>query len=240
VTLANPEIQWADVEPGTVVMGSDDRSVLFGGMGPRHEVSIGYAFRISTRPVEHKDAASLVISSEAEVASESEWELANSQGMISAEDDAIEELADSAQNYWGKVCDGRPHINQSSSPKILRKWATGGPTPSISFPGQGAEPYGVRLVMRDSPEWSKDPPRIPTKKDNSRIVAEEAAISLLVGVIPSFVWAYFNASNGYIRDGWLNLVFGGIFVGVLTMVFWRPRQPTWRIESGRMSARRGK
>ena len=94
--------------------------------------------------------------------------------------------------------------------------------------------------MRDSPEWSKDPPRIPTKKDNSRIVAEEAAISLLVGVIPSFVWAYFNASNGYIRDGWLNLVFGGIFVGILTMVFWRPRQPTWRIESGRMSARRGK
>ena len=138
--MANPEIQWADVEPGTVVMGSDDRSVLFGGMGPRHEVSIGYAFRISTRPVEHKDAASLVISSDAEVASESEWELANSQGMISAEDDAIEELADSAQNYWGKVCDGRPHINQSSSPKILRKWLLGGRPPPSASPARVLSP----------------------------------------------------------------------------------------------------
>ena len=33
-------IEWADVKPGMVVMGSADRSILFGGIGPRHEVSI--------------------------------------------------------------------------------------------------------------------------------------------------------------------------------------------------------
>ena len=41
------EIQWIDVEPGKVFIGSDNRSVLFGGIGPRHEVKIDYNFEIS-------------------------------------------------------------------------------------------------------------------------------------------------------------------------------------------------
>ncbi len=240
VTLADHDIQWAAVEPGSVVMGSDDRSVLSGGMGPRHEVSIGYSFRISVRPVEPEEAARLVHASEAEVASESEWELAHSRDLLFAKEGATEELADLAKDYWGKACDGRPHVGEGPSPMILRRWGPRGPSPYVSFPGQGYETSGVRLVIRDSQSWDKDPLRLPEKRDNSRLMAEEAAISLFGGVIPSFVWAYFNASDGYIRDGWLNLVFGGVFVGVLTVVFWRPRQPTWRIESGRMSSRRGK
>tara|TARA_Y100000588_G_C14253062_1_gene924284 strand:+ start:2009 stop:2731 length:723 start_codon:yes stop_codon:yes gene_type:complete len=240
VTLAEHGIQWADVDPGSVVMGSDDRSVLFGGMGPRHEVSIDYSFRISSTPVESEEATRLVLASEAEIASESEWELAHSRGLLYAKEGTAEELADLAKDYWGKACDGRPHEGEGPSPMILRRWGPGGPAPYVSFPGQGSVTQGTRLVIRDFQGWDKDPPRLPAKRDNSSIVAEEAAISLFVGVIPSFVWAYFNASDGYIRDGWLNLVFGGVFVGVFTMVFWRPRQPTWRIKSGRMSARRGK
>ena len=238
--MAEHGIQWVEVEPGSVVMGSDNRSVLFGGIGPRHEASIDYSFQISSRPIEHEEAARMVKASKAEVASESEWELANSRGLVSAEHGTTEELADSAQDYWGKACDGRPHVRQGPRPSILRKWDSRGPSPSVRFPGQQSSPSAVRLVIRNSPGWEENPPRLPVKRDNYRIVAEEAAISLFVGVIPSFVWAYFNASEGYIRDGWLNLVLGGVFFGVFTMLFWRPRQPTWRVETGRMLARRVK
>ncbi len=240
VTLAEHGIQWADVKPGSVVMGSDDRSVLFGGIGPRHEVSIDYSFRISASPVESEEAARLIRDSEVEVASESEWELAHSRGLLFANEGTTEELADLAKDYWGKACDGRPHEGKGPSPMILRKWGPGRPSPYVSFPGQGPVSSGVRLVIRDSHSWDDSPPRIPAKRNNSRLLAEEVAISLSLGVIPSFVWAYINASDGYIRDGWLNLVIGGVFVGFLTMVFWRPRQPTWRIENGMMSPRRGK
>ncbi len=240
VILTNPGIHWADVEPGNVIMGSDNRSILFGGINPRHEVSIDYSFRISRIPVDPREATRLIQASEAEIASESEWELAYSRGLLSADGGSIEELADIAQNYWGKACDGRPHMGIEHSPRILRKWGPRGPRASVSFPGRGVPPSGIRLVIRDSACWGQDPPRLPAKRISSKILAEEVVISLLVGVIPSFVWAYFNASEGYIRDGWLNLVFGGVFVGIFTMVFWRPRQSTWRIESGRMSALRGK
>ena len=40
ITLEEPQISWVSVEPGSVMVGSDDRTILFGGMGPRHEVAI--------------------------------------------------------------------------------------------------------------------------------------------------------------------------------------------------------
>ena len=66
-------VEWADVEPGSVLMGSDNRSVLFGGVGPKHEVVIKYPFRISIRPVPLIEAHRMMESSEVEIASESEW-----------------------------------------------------------------------------------------------------------------------------------------------------------------------
>ena len=50
------EIQWIDVKPGKVFIGSDNRSVLFGGIGPRHEVKIDYNFEISFLPVNYEIA----------------------------------------------------------------------------------------------------------------------------------------------------------------------------------------
>ena len=35
-------IEWISVSPGKVFIGSDNRSILFGGVGPRHEVKIDY------------------------------------------------------------------------------------------------------------------------------------------------------------------------------------------------------
>ena len=109
-------IEWADVKPGMVVMGSADRSILFGGIGPRHEVSIGYSFKISRIPVPSSEALKIIQSSEADIASESEWELANSRGLLSAEIGCIEGLEDRHHGYWGKICDGRPHYGVNSGP----------------------------------------------------------------------------------------------------------------------------
>ena len=44
------DIQWIKVNPGKVFIGSDNRSILFGGIGPRHEIKIDYEFEISSLP----------------------------------------------------------------------------------------------------------------------------------------------------------------------------------------------
>ena len=53
------QIPWVSVEPGSVLVGSDDRSILFGGIGPRHEVNIDYSFRISERPLDFEEVVSI-------------------------------------------------------------------------------------------------------------------------------------------------------------------------------------
>ena len=85
---------------------------------------------------------------------------------------------------------------------------------------EAEKPESVRLVIRENPDWSDDPLTIPIRKDNQRIITEEVLISLFLGVIPSFIWANYNASDGYLREGWLNLILGGIFFGLFTSLFW--------------------
>ena len=177
----------------------------------------------------------IIQSSEADIASESEWELANSRGLLSAEIGCIEGLEDRHHGYWGKICDGRPHYGVNRGLQNLRHWSKSGPVP-IQRPtlSEAEETESVRLVIREDSDWSDNSLAIPIRKDNQRIVIEEALISLFFGVLPSFIWAYYNASEGYIREGWLNLILGGIFFGLFTSLFWRPKQPTWHIKSGRM------
>ncbi|MCH1591855.1 MAG: hypothetical protein L7R66_02565 [Candidatus Thalassarchaeaceae archaeon] len=239
--MTKSRISWVTVEPGSILVGSNNRSILFGGMGPRHEVIIDYKFQISQRPLLAKEAARLIDNKEVETASESEWQLAYSRSLISGVDGSSESLADSAQDFWGKTCDGRPFVKSSKSPKIIRRWKSGQAKPLAVFTqGSPAEPVsdGVRVVIRESTDWSSKTLAIPEKRNNSRVIMEEILICLVVGIIPSFVWATFNASPGYIREGWLNLVLGGIFFGLFTMLFWRPKQPTWYLESGRMTPKK--
>lgn len=232
--MTEDQFEWSDVEPGGVTIGSDRRSVIFGGMGPRHQVHIRYNFKISKTLIEAKQASRIIRETSAEKASESEWELAHSRGLVSGEEGEVELLADSASNYWGKVCDGRPHFGDKGSPKISRKWQRGKPKTTILFSDMPDLEAKVRLVIRDECDWDGGNPSLPSKADSSRILLEEALISLFFGIIPSFGWAYFNASPGYIMEGWLNLLFGGIFFGVFTIIFWRPKQPTWKIEGDKM------
>ena len=232
------QIHWVSVEPGSVVLGSDNRSILFGGIGPRHEVSIDYPFRISESPLDIEEISSIEQNSGMEIASDSEWQLAYSRGLLSGVDGSSESLADSAIDYWGKACDGRPFVNDGNSPTLIRRWKSGkAQTLTAYSQGSNGGPIadGVRLVLREKSVWSENPPCIPNSRNRLNLIIEEILICTIIGILPSFVWALFNASPGYIREGWLNLVLGGVFFGLFTMLFWRPRQPTWRIESGRMT-----
>ena len=216
------------MEPGKVFIGSDNRSVLFGGIGPRHEVKIDYNFEISFLPLNHEIAEVALQDEDCYVASESEWALAMEKKLISGENQ-VEELSDRIRgSYWLKYCDGRPFIEDNWLMKVSRTWRSG--NPSISSIRKGEKCEYLRLVKRPKINHNdSSSPKLPASSDKSKLLFEELLISLIIGIIPSFIWAYFNASSGYISDGWLNLVFGGLFIGVFTVVFWRPRTKSWRV-----------
>ena len=75
-------IEWVPVTPGRAIVGSDNRSILFGGVGPKHMIEINYSFSISKNPVPIADAEKLIEDKEAQFCSESEWELAYQKGLI--------------------------------------------------------------------------------------------------------------------------------------------------------------
>ena len=65
------DIIWAKINPGEVYIGSNNRTILFGDIGPRHENKIEYSFEISSTPVKKEVAHKLLSSSEYQIASES-------------------------------------------------------------------------------------------------------------------------------------------------------------------------
>ena len=222
------DIQWVTVESGKVFIGSDNRSILFGGVGPRHEIKIDYSFEISFFPVNFEIAKLALQNEDCYIASESEWSLAMDKKLISGENE-VEELSDRIRgSYWLKYCDGRPFIEDNWLMKVSRTWSSG--KPSISSIRKGEKCEYLRLVKRQQINHDdSSAPKLPSSSDKSKLLFEELLISLVIGIIPSFIWAYFNASPGYISEGWLNLVFGGLFIGVFTVIFWRPRTNSWRV-----------
>jgi hypothetical protein len=222
------DVQWIKVNPGKVFVGSNNRSILFGGIGPRHEVRIDYEFEMSFLPVPKATASQILLSDEYNIASESEWTLAFEQDLISGNNE-VEELADRIRgSYWSKVCDGRPFFEEGWLMKSSRSWSSGNPSPSQISRGQVSE--FIRLVKRPKDHhFLTEGPQLPVSSNKYRLLREEFLIALIVGIIPSFIWAYFNASEGYISEGWLNLLFGGLFVGVFTVIFWRPSTVSWRV-----------
>ena len=225
-------LDWVQVSPGSATLGSNDRSILRGGVGPRHQVKISKSFEITKNPVPANIALEMIKSGEAEVASESEWAVSNAQGQIYAELGTIETLADSASNYWGKPCDGRPWKEDGEIRiRRVRVWSERGILESTR-PIEIADSHPLRLVRRES-KYSETPIRLPGAGDATRILKQEAVICLATGILPSFIWAWFNASPGYIAEGWLNLVMGGVFFGLSTAILWRPKTPTYiQTESG--------
>jgi hypothetical protein len=78
-------IEWVSVAPGRTEIGSDNRSILFGGIGPKHMVEISYRYSISKHPILIEEADKIIQSKEADLASESEWKLALDQGAITGD-----------------------------------------------------------------------------------------------------------------------------------------------------------
>ena len=90
---------------------------------------------------------------------------------------------------------------------------------------------GFRLVKGAQYDGGLKMPVAPRK---SSLIMREVVIALLIGIIPSFTWAYFNASPDYISTSWLNIAFGGIFFSLMTALIWRPKTPSFHVENGKM------
>ena len=179
-------------------------------------------------PIVRAHASEILSSNEYNIASESEWSLAFENNLISGNNE-IEELADRIRgSYWSKFCDGRPFLEGGWLMKSSRTWNSG--TPSTSQINRDQNSAYLRIVKRPKNHiFSDTSPQLPKSSNKSELLFEELFIALIVGIAPSFLWAYFNASGRYITEGWLNLVFGGLFIGVFTIIFWRPRTKSWRI-----------
>ena len=172
------EIQWVTVEPGKVFIGSDNRSVLFGGIGPRHEIKTNYSFEISFFPVNYEIAELTLQNEDCFVASESEWSLAMDKKLISGENE-VEGLSDKIRgSYWSKYCDGRPFIEENWLMKVSRTWSDR--TPSITSIPKGEGGKYLRLVKRTK-VWNHDSsvPKLPESSDKSNLLFEELLISLI-------------------------------------------------------------
>ena len=125
------DIEWTRVDPGSTYLGSNNRAIIFGAPGPRHEVSIQHSYEISKEAIPLSKALALCEASELSISSESEWQLAYDRGLI-REGKGIEVLEDRiSSSYWGKVCDGRAFLPNGSSLEVCREWARDKATPSI-------------------------------------------------------------------------------------------------------------
>ncbi len=230
-------IEWISVGPGSTYLGSNNRAIVLGAPGPRHEVSIQYSYEISKEALPLSEVLKLSDSTSLSISSESEWQLAYDRGLIT-EGTGIEILQDRiSSSYWGKICDGRAFLVDGPNLEICRQWVRSKAAPKY-MPSDAKSPKLARLVRRDAREPNPMAPRLPKDPPRRRMIFEEVSIITLLGIIPSFLWAHFNASPGYIATGWPGLVLGGVILGLLSGLFWRPKQPTWWAEGSKMFPRR--
>jgi hypothetical protein len=230
-------IEWIRVEPGSTYVGSNNRAIIFGAPGPRHEVKIQYPYDISKEALPLHEASRLSESTGLSISSESEWQLAYDRGLI-REGNGIEVLDDRiSSSYWGKICDGRAFVIEPPYLDICREW--GRDKAITRYLSLDADITKLaRMVRRENTEPNPMAPRLPKNPPSGRIFFEETAIIIFLGIIPSFIWAHFNASPGYIQTGWPGLILGGIILGLASCLIWRPRQPTWWVVGSKMSPRR--
>ena len=53
-------IEWVSVAPGRTEIGSDNRSILFGGIGPKHMAEISYRYSITKHPILIEEAEKII------------------------------------------------------------------------------------------------------------------------------------------------------------------------------------
>ena len=172
--------------------------------------------------------------------SEAEWALASAQGAIAPGDIQIEVLSDRPprSGYWGAPCDGRPWLApmrgggiSDHTPHVTRIWRNTGTMRGATPRGVSRPQMGFRLVRSPLPEGELLMPVAPPRNE---LIIRESMIAMLIGIIPSFTWAYFNASSRYLSESWLNIAVGGIFFSLMTALIWRPNSPSYSIQDEQM------
>jgi len=172
--------------------------------------------------------------------SEAEWALATNQGAIGPGDVQVEVLSDRPprSGYWGAPCDGRPWTTPIRAGGIsdhtahaTRVWQSSGTMRGATPRGVSRPQMGFRLVRSPVPEKQFNMPKAPSQKD---LIVRESIIAILIGILPSFTWAYFNASERYLSESWLNIAVGGVFFSLMTALLWRPKTPIYSLQDGKM------
>jgi len=234
------EIDWESNDGGIVTIGGSRRGVLFGEFGPKHECFVP-SFEITSQAFSRQDIEQMfpgegpiesrLLDFSLRFPTEGEWELAFSNNQLTSID-RIEILVDRIpeRGYWGQPTDGRP--KGPLGLQSIRDWGIqkdGKPKSGILFEEKNNALF--RLVRHDSEDnekWNDSGDPLPIGPNPIRRFIEEVMIATILGIIPSFVWAFFNASSGYIREGWPGLVLGGLFIGVFSAIFWRPSYPIFK------------
>jgi|TARA_B100001540_G_scaffold311231_1_gene330347 hypothetical protein len=169
--------------------------------------------------------------------SESEWELAKKQleGSIVMPNEFGELIADQPHvSYWGAPCDGSPWFenNPKSAGFGMQCTKSGSSskdksiTPGFSLHKSHKKNIKFRIVRIPRKHIDAFGKKLPSEFDRFEIFKREMIISIFVGIIPSFIWAYFNASPGYIVSGFGNLIMGGVFFSLFTGLIYRPKHST--------------
>jgi len=172
--------------------------------------------------------------------SEAEWALAAEQGAISPGEVQVEVLSDRPprSGYWGAPCDGRPWTPliraggiSDHTAHTTRVWKDSDTMRGATPRGVSRPQMGFRLVRIFNSTKELNMPKVPPKKE---LIIRESIMTFFIGILPSFTWAYFNASPGYISDSWLNIAVGGIFFSIMSAFLWRPKTPSYSIQDGKL------
>ena len=166
---------------------------------------------------------------------QAEWKAGES--MISLPCGWTELLADEATgNHRGAPLDGRPRegemigpmsghrVSQSAHPTRKGVYA------QVATPGDRPLPkVGFRLVVSQKREG--EIPKVPDNANLATNIRSELFWTSILGIIPSFTIPILRGFSSYAVDGWANLLFGGLCAGFVTGAFWRPKRPTWGLDS---------
>ena len=166
---------------------------------------------------------------------QSEWEAA--KPMLILPCGWTELLADEATgNHRGAPLDGRPRIGEMIGPMSGHRVSQSahpsreGVHACVNTPGDRPLPkVGFRIVI--SPKREGEVPRVPNNANLSSNIKSELFWTTIVGIIPSFTIPILRGFSSYAIDGWANLLFGGLCAGFVTGAFWRPKRPTWALDS---------
>ncbi len=170
--------------------------------------------------------------------SESEWELAKSQkNILNMPNNNGELIADQPHvSYWGAPCNGTPwsEENPKAAGYSMQLTKTSNSKRGISQHKSHNDKIRFRIIKLPKEHLDSIENVLPKEFDRLELVKREVIIATLIGIIPSFIWAYFNASPGYIVSSFGNLILGGVFFSLITGLIIRPRHASLEFSQGKL------